>query len=94
MSNSKLHHTNNLGQWACVCLHTYASNIRKANADTNHLVPYSNNLVAATTAQIKASGDKHMLATLNYWNHIRILLLFKRKRTERKWRSTLFKKWD
>ena len=42
-SNSKLHHMSILGQWIHVCLLCIRKKF-KANADTKHLVPYSNNL--------------------------------------------------
>ena len=65
-SNSKLHHTRILGQWTCVdllCL--YASDLRlMLTQNLYYLIPIV--LVTTISDQIKASGDKHVFATLNY----------------------------
>ena len=59
-SNSKLHHTSILGQWICVCLLCIRKQF-KANADTKTII-----FVATISDQIKVSGEKYVLATLNY----------------------------
>ena len=68
MSNSKLHHTSflRLGEWTRVrllCL--YASNLRlMLTQNLYYLIPIV--FVTTISDEIKESGDKHMLATLNY----------------------------
>ena len=65
-SNSKLHHTTILGQWTRVCLLClYASDLRvMLTQNLYYLIPIV--FVTTISNQIKESGDKHVLATLNY----------------------------
>ena len=59
MSNSKQHNVSILGEWTRACLLCIHKRF-KANADTKTI------FMAAITDQIKASGAKYVLATLNY----------------------------
>ena len=66
MSNSKLHHTIILGKWTRVrLLRLYTSDLRlMLTQNLYYLIPIV--FVTTISNQIKASGNKHVLATLNY----------------------------
>ena len=65
-SNSKPHLTSILGQWIRVCLLClYASDLRlMLTQNFYYLIAIV--FVITISDQLKASGDKHVLATLNY----------------------------
>ena len=96
-SDSKLHHTSILVQWTRVRLLCIRKRF-KANADTKHLLPYSNNLRGChhrSNKGVRQQTPVSHIKLLESGTHvINILLLTKRKRMARRRCSTIFKKWD
>ena len=68
-SKSKLYHTSTLGHGHPYIYYTYARNLRvMLTQNIIYLIPII--FVTIITDQIKAFGDKNVLATLNYENRI------------------------
>ena len=90
MSDSKLCHSSILRQWTHAHFYVYTSNLRLMQTQKHYyhiLIVF----MTAITDQIKKSGDKHVLATLNVYAHDKYFFIDQEERMVHRRRSTIFK---